>query len=55
MFPKSTPETFATKLYQSLGTHERFEKPKLSTTDFTIAHYAGKVREGETRRRMDGG
>ena len=55
MFPKSTPETFATKLYQSLGTHERFEKPKLSSTDFTIVHYAGKVREGERDREEVGG
>ena len=46
MFPKSSPETFATKLYQTLGTHPRFEKPKLSQTGFIIDHYAGKVREG---------
>ncbi|CAI5465851.1 unnamed protein product [Closterium sp. Yama58-4] len=43
MFPKSNHETFATKLYQTVGTHPRFEKPKLSQTDFTIDHYAGKV------------
>ncbi|CAI5513551.1 unnamed protein product [Closterium sp. Naga37s-1] len=43
MFPKSSAETFATKLYQSCGAHSRFEKPKLSQTDFTIDHYAGKV------------
>ncbi|CAI5504315.1 unnamed protein product, partial [Closterium sp. Naga37s-1] len=43
MFPKSNHETFATKLYQTVGTHARFEKPKLSQTDFTIDHYAGKV------------
>ncbi|XP_058078389.1 myosin-15 isoform X2 [Magnolia sinica] len=43
MFPKSTHETFSTKLFQSFRTHPRFEKPKFSETDFTISHYAGKV------------
>ncbi|GJP35900.1 hypothetical protein CLOM_g20443 [Closterium sp. NIES-68] len=43
MFPKSCAETFATKLYQSCAAHPRFEKPKLSQTDFTINHYAGQV------------
>lgn len=43
MFPKSTHETFANKLYQTFKAHKRFIKPKLSRTDFTIAHYAGEV------------
>ncbi|XVE89949.1 hypothetical protein DITRI_Ditri20bG0037300 [Diplodiscus trichospermus] len=43
MFPKSTHETFANKLYQTFKAHKRFVKPKLSRTDFTIAHYAGEV------------
>uniref|UniRef100_A0A7N0RFE5 Myosin motor domain-containing protein n=1 Tax=Kalanchoe fedtschenkoi TaxID=63787 RepID=A0A7N0RFE5_KALFE len=43
MFPKSTHETFANKLYQTFKIHKRFIKPKLSRTDFTIAHYAGEV------------
>ncbi|XP_027365893.1 myosin-9-like isoform X2 [Abrus precatorius] len=43
MFPKSTHETFANKLYQTFKSHKRFIKPKLSRTDFTIAHYAGEV------------
>ncbi|XP_014513933.1 myosin-11 isoform X2 [Vigna radiata var. radiata] len=43
MFPKSTHETFANKLYQTFKNHKRFIKPKLSRTDFTIAHYAGEV------------
>ncbi|KAK4418367.1 Myosin-11 [Sesamum alatum] len=43
MFPKSTHETFAQKLYQTFKSHKRFIKPKLSRTDFTIAHYAGEV------------
>lgn len=43
MFPKSTHETFANKLYQTFKVHKRFIKPKLSRTDFTIAHYAGEV------------
>ncbi|XP_042053638.1 myosin-9-like isoform X1 [Salvia splendens] len=43
MFPKSTPETFAEKLYQIFKTNKRFIKPKLSRTDFAISHYAGEV------------
>lgn len=44
MFPRSTHETFAQKLYQTFKDHKRFSKPKLSRTDFTIFHYAGDVR-----------
>ncbi|CAJ2627713.1 unnamed protein product [Trifolium pratense] len=43
MFPKSTHETFATKLYQTFKDHKRFIKPKLARSDFTIVHYAGEV------------
>ncbi|CAA3001360.1 Myosin-9 [Olea europaea subsp. europaea] len=43
MFPKSTHETFLNKLYQTFKNHTRFVKPKLSPTDFAIAHYAGEV------------
>ncbi|KAJ9183640.1 hypothetical protein P3X46_007465 [Hevea brasiliensis] len=43
MFPKSTHETFSTKLFQNLCAHPRLEKAKFSETDFTISHYAGKV------------
>ncbi|KAG2259549.1 hypothetical protein Bca52824_078843 [Brassica carinata] len=43
MFPKSTHETFSNKLFQTFKSHERFSKPKLSQTDFTISHYAGEV------------
>ncbi|KAG6400856.1 hypothetical protein SASPL_137700 [Salvia splendens] len=43
MFPKSTYETFSQKLFQTFKSHKRFIKPKLSRTDFTIAHYAGEV------------
>ncbi|KAF5195221.1 Myosin [Thalictrum thalictroides] len=43
MFPRSTHETFAQKLYQTFKNHNRFSKPKLSQTDFTIGHYAGDV------------
>ncbi|CAO2831955.1 unnamed protein product [Amaranthus hypochondriacus] len=43
MFPRSTHETFAEKLYQTFTNHKRFSKPKLSRTDFTISHYAGEV------------
>ncbi|RXH87188.1 hypothetical protein DVH24_028688 [Malus domestica] len=43
MFPRSTHETFAQKLYQTFKNHKRFMKPKLSQSDFTICHYAGDV------------
>ncbi|KAL5702572.1 Myosin-6 [Ranunculus cassubicifolius] len=43
MFPRSTHETFAQKLYQTFKNNKRFVKPKLSRTDFTICHYAGDV------------
>ncbi|KAL8039440.1 hypothetical protein ABFX02_10G037200 [Erythranthe guttata] len=43
MFPRSTYETFAEKLYQTFRDHKRFTKPKLSRSDFTIGHYAGDV------------
>nr|AAM14807.1 putative myosin heavy chain [Arabidopsis thaliana] len=43
MFPRSTHDTLAEKLYQTFGSHKRFTKPKLARTDFTICHYAGDV------------
>nr|KAJ0189306.1 hypothetical protein LSAT_V11C800425940 [Lactuca sativa] len=43
MFPKSTHETFAQKLYQTFTKHARFIKPKLARSDFTISHYAGEL------------
>ncbi|CAH9071989.1 unnamed protein product [Cuscuta europaea] len=43
MFPRSTHESFAEKLYQTFRDNKRFNKPKLSRTDFTIVHYAGEV------------
>ncbi|KAL5538691.1 hypothetical protein UlMin_045979 [Ulmus minor] len=43
MFPKSTHDTFSQKLYQTFKDHKRFIKPKLTRSDFTIAHYAGEV------------
>ncbi|KAJ8442805.1 hypothetical protein Cgig2_016271 [Carnegiea gigantea] len=43
MFPKSTHETFATKLFNNFFAHPRLEKAKFSRTDFTVRHYAGKV------------
>lgn len=43
MFPRSTYEMFVQKLYQTFKNHKRFSKPKLSTTAFTICHYAGDV------------
>ncbi|KAA8546249.1 hypothetical protein F0562_003012 [Nyssa sinensis] len=43
LFPKSTHETFSTKLFQNFRVHPRLEKTKFSETDFTMSHYAGKV------------
>ncbi|XP_010469656.1 PREDICTED: myosin-12-like isoform X3 [Camelina sativa] len=43
MFPKSTHETFAQKMYQTYKGHKRFSKPKLAQTAFTVNHYAGDV------------
>lgn len=43
MFPRSTHDTFAQKLYQTFKNHKRFGKPKLAQTDFTICHYAGHL------------
>uniref|UniRef100_A0A0D3FB61 Myosin motor domain-containing protein n=1 Tax=Oryza barthii TaxID=65489 RepID=A0A0D3FB61_9ORYZ len=43
MFPKSTHETFATKMFRNFSSHHRLEKTKFSETDFVISHYAGKV------------
>ncbi|XP_008445541.1 myosin-15 isoform X1 [Cucumis melo] len=43
MFPRSTHETFSTKLFQNFRTHPRLERTKFSETDFTLSHYAGKV------------
>ncbi|XP_020236584.1 myosin-15 isoform X2 [Cajanus cajan] len=43
MFPKSTHETFSTKLFKHFLSHTRLEKEKFSETDFTLSHYAGKV------------
>ncbi|OIW12077.1 hypothetical protein TanjilG_15317 [Lupinus angustifolius] len=43
MFPKSTHESFSTKLFQHFRSHPRLEKEKFSQTDFSMSHYAGKV------------
>ncbi|VVB06123.1 unnamed protein product [Arabis nemorensis] len=43
MLPRSTPETFSEKLYQTFKDHKRFIKPKLTRSDFTLVHYAGDV------------
>ena len=43
MFPKSTHETFSTKLFQIFRAHPRLEKAKFFETDFTMSHYAGKA------------
>ncbi|XP_076892183.1 myosin-6-like [Bidens hawaiensis] len=43
MFPRSTHETFAEKLFQTFKDHKHFSKPKLSNSAFNIDHYAGEV------------
>lgn len=42
--PQATHEDYANKLYAapSVKDSKRFSKPKLSRTDFTIDHYAGR-------------
>ncbi|KAJ6890328.1 hypothetical protein NC651_023977 [Populus alba x Populus x berolinensis] len=45
MFPRSTHETFAEKLYQTFKDHKHFSKPKLACSDFTICHYAGDKKD----------
>ena len=43
MFPKSTHQSFSTRLFQIFRAHPRLEKAKFSETDFTMSHYAGKA------------
>ena len=43
MFPTTTHEQLAQKLYGALKDSPRFSKPKTSTTAFTLSHYAGEV------------
>jgi len=40
---QTTAEGFTLNLYERFLKHERFSKSKGSVTDFTLAHYAGKV------------
>lgn len=44
-FPNATNADFATKIYgaPTISSSKRFAKPKLSSTDFTVHHYAGDV------------
>ncbi|KYQ93219.1 myosin-5b [Tieghemostelium lacteum] len=43
-FPKSTPATLSTKLYNNLDKKSKyFEKPRFSNTAFILNHYAGPV------------
>ena len=43
MFPKSTHETFAQKLYAIFVKNKHLSRPKLFQTKFSIDHYAGDV------------
>ena len=43
MLASSTDEQFTQKLYTGLKDEQRFSKPKLSQTAFTLSHYAGDV------------
>ncbi|GJP43891.1 hypothetical protein CLOM_g3291 [Closterium sp. NIES-68] len=40
----STPESFCQTLYSTVGKHKRFSKSKMSRDDFSVKHYAGKVK-----------
>jgi myosin protein heavy chain len=45
VFPKATDRTYVDKLMLAHSTHPKFGKPSFkSTFDFSIIHYAGKVR-----------
>ncbi|KAH7279110.1 hypothetical protein KP509_37G005700 [Ceratopteris richardii] len=43
MLPKTTKETFSATLSHTFKGHGRFRKPKLSSTEFVLSHYAGEV------------
>jgi myosin-5 len=43
MFPATTHEQFAQKLFTALKGEKRFQKPKRSMTAFTLTHYAGEA------------
>ena len=47
-FPKATDKTFVEKVVKELGGHPKFHKAKQlkGSSDFSIIHYAGKVRLG---------
>ncbi|CAI5530892.1 unnamed protein product [Closterium sp. Naga37s-1] len=45
---QSTPESFTMSLYDAFLKHERFTKSKGSVTDFTLEHYAGRVKYSTT-------
>jgi myosin heavy subunit len=42
-FPKASDQTFLEKLHKNLEKTPRYEKPRLSKTDFGVEHFAGKV------------
>jgi myosin protein heavy chain len=45
VFPKATDRTYVDKLMLAHSTHPKFGKPSFkSSFDFSIIHYAGKVR-----------
>lgn len=52
-FPKATDISFVEKLLNTQGNHMKFAKPKQlkDKTEFSILHYAGKVRMMAVRRR----
>ena len=45
-FPKATDKTFVEKVVKELGNHPKFQRAKQlkGHSDFSIIHYAGKVR-----------
>ena len=42
-FPKASGMTLLEKLHKNFEKTKRYEKPKLSRTDFGVEHFAGKV------------
>jgi hypothetical protein len=48
-FPKATDKSFVEKVAQEQGGHPKFQRPRQlrDQADFSVLHYAGKVRAGQ--------
>lgn len=50
-FPKATDKSFVEKVAQEQGSHPKFQRPRnlRDQADFSVLHYAGKVRARQLR------